>query len=79
MTRNKMNSRINEINLKYRTLISQNRVIRIRNIFQIQVNPKSEVKNQKSLLRLIQLKLMEVQVLLLIKLFKLALKKMKKS
>ena len=79
MTRNKMNSRINEINLKYRTLISQNRVIRTRSIFQIQVNPKSEVKNQKSLLRLIQLKLMEVQVLLLIKLFKLALKKMKKS
>lgn len=79
MMKNKMNNRINEINLKYRTLISQNRVIRTRSIFQIQVNPKSEVKNQKSLLRLIQLKLMEVQVLLLIKLFKLALKKMKKS
>lgn len=79
MMKNKMNNRINEINLKYRTLISQNRVIRTRSIFPIQVNPKSEVKNQKSLLRLIQLKLMEVQVLLLIKLFKLALKKMKKS
>lgn len=45
--RNKMNSRKNEINLKYQTLISQSRVIRIRNIYLTQANHKSEAKNQK--------------------------------
>lgn len=70
--KDKMNNRINEINSKYPTLIFQNRVIRTINIFPIPVNPKSEAKNQKLLLKLIQLKLMEDLVLLLIKPFKLA-------